>query len=111
MKKLLRIMLGAVAAASVMCGLAACDGGDGGCEHVWNEGEVTTAATCTQDGVMTYTCTLCEEERTEAITKLGHDFAEEWSHDENYHWHKCSRCDATNDKAGHQWTETGRTNF
>lgn len=43
MKKLLKIMFGAVAAASVMCGLAACDGGDGECEHVWNEGETTVA--------------------------------------------------------------------
>ena len=100
MKKLLRIMLGAVAAASVMCGLAAC-GGEEECKHVWNEGEVTTAATCTQDGVMTYTCTLCEEERTEAITKLGHDFAGEWQSDADGHWHKCSRCDATDGAVAH----------
>ena len=62
MKKLLKTMLGAVAAVSVTCGLAACDGGDGECEHVWNEGETTVAATCTEDGVLTYTCTLCDSQ-------------------------------------------------
>ena len=101
MKKLLKIMFGAVAAASVMCGLAACDGGDGGCEHVWNEGETTVAATCTEDGVLTYTCTLCDEERTEPITRLGHDFTGEWQKDAQGHWHKCSRCEAADDVVAH----------
>ena len=76
--------------------------------HAWDEGKVTTAATCTQDGVKTFTCE-CGATKTEKIDRLGHDFAEEWAGDEDYHWHKCSRCDATNDKAEHQWTETGRT--
>ena len=101
MKKLLKTMLGAVAAASVMCGLAACDGGDGECEHVWNEGETTVAATCTEDGVLTYTCTLCDEERTEPIARLGHDFTGEWQKDAQGHWHKCSRCEAADDVVAH----------
>ena len=101
MKKLLKIMFGAVAAASVMCGLAACDGGDGECEHVWNEGETTVAATCTEDGVLTYTCTLCDEERTEPIARLGHDFTGEWQKDAQGHWHKCSRCEAADDVVAH----------
>ena len=101
MKKLLKTMLGAVAAVSVMCGLAACDGGDGECEHVWNEGETTVAATCTEDGVLTYTCTLCDEERTEPIASLGHDFTGEWQKDAQGHWHKCSRCEAADDVVAH----------
>ena len=105
MKKLLKIMFGAVAAASVMCGLAACDGGDGECEHVWNEGETTVAATCTEDGVLTYTCTLCDEERTEPIARLGHDFTGEWQKDAQGHWHKCSRCEAADDVVAHTMEE------
>ncbi len=101
MKKLLKIMFGAVAAASVMCGLAACGGGKEECEHVWNEGETTVAASCTEDGVLTYTCTLCDEERTEPIARLGHDFTGEWQSDADGHWHKCSRCDATDDAVAH----------
>ena len=42
------------------------------CEHAWNEGEVTTAATCTTEGVMTYTCTKCGATKTEAIAKTEH---------------------------------------
>ena len=41
-------------------------------EHTWNEGEITTKATCTTDGVMTYTCTSCGETKTEAIAATGH---------------------------------------
>ena len=101
MRKFIKVLLSSIMAVSLFCGLAACGGGKDECEHVWNGGEVTTAATCTQDGVMTYTCTLCEEERTEPITKLGHDFAGEWQNDADGHWHKCSRCDATDDAVAH----------
>ncbi|MCD8376356.1 MAG: hypothetical protein LUD69_05385, partial [Oscillospiraceae bacterium] len=40
--------------------------------HTWDEGEVTTAATCTTNGVMTYTCTVCDATYTEAISATGH---------------------------------------
>ncbi len=41
------------------------------CSHVWDEGTVTTEATDTEDGVMTYTCTVCGETKTEVITATG----------------------------------------
>lgn len=41
-------------------------------EHKWDDGVVTTEATCTEDGVKTYTCTLCGETTTEAIKAQGH---------------------------------------
>ncbi len=40
--------------------------------HTWDEGKVTKAATCTEAGVKTYTCTVCKETKTEAIAALGH---------------------------------------
>ena len=40
--------------------------------HSWNEGEITTAPTCENAGVKTYTCTVCHETRTEAIAATGH---------------------------------------
>lgn len=40
--------------------------------HTWNDGVVTTPATCTEAGVKTYTCTVCGETKTEAIAALGH---------------------------------------
>ncbi|MBQ7580168.1 MAG: hypothetical protein IJU39_02550, partial [Clostridia bacterium] len=42
------------------------------CTHVWNDGEVTTAPTCTETGVKTFTCTICGETRTEVVPATGH---------------------------------------
>ena len=42
------------------------------CEHEWDDGVATTPATCTTDGQMTYTCTLCDETKTGVITAPGH---------------------------------------
>jgi hypothetical protein len=39
-------------------------------EHSWNSGEVTTAATTSSTGVMTYTCQVCSATKTEEIAKL-----------------------------------------
>lgn len=40
------------------------------CQHEWDDGVVTTPASYNDDGVMTYTCRLCGETRTEVIPKL-----------------------------------------
>ena len=40
--------------------------------HSWNEGEITTSPTCENAGVKTYTCTVCSETKTEAISATGH---------------------------------------
>ena len=41
--------------------------------HVWDNGTVTKAAACTEDGVLTYTCTVCGASKTEVIPAAGHD--------------------------------------
>ena len=43
-------------------------------EHTWDEGKVTKAATCTEDGEMLYTCTRCGETKTEIIPATGHNY-------------------------------------
>ena len=40
--------------------------------HSWDEGEITTAPTCENTGVRTYTCTVCNATKTEAIDATGH---------------------------------------
>ena len=40
--------------------------------HSWGEGKITTAPTCENVGVKTYTCTVCKETKTEAINATGH---------------------------------------
>ena len=42
------------------------------CEHVYDSGVVTTAPTCTEKGVKTFTCTKCGHSYTEEIAALGH---------------------------------------
>ncbi|MCD8294756.1 MAG: hypothetical protein LUE27_05910, partial [Clostridia bacterium] len=44
--------------------------------HSWDDGTVTTEATCTTAGQKTYTCTRegCEATKTETIAALGHDY-------------------------------------
>ena len=44
--------------------------------HTWDEGKITTEPTCTETGVKTYTCSVCEETRTEEIKALGHDWSD-----------------------------------
>ena len=44
--------------------------------HSWNEGEITTSPTCENTGVKTYTCTVCSETKTEAISATGHTSVE-----------------------------------
>lgn len=45
-------------------------------EHAWNDGEITTPATCTIEGIKTYTCTSCGTTKTEAIAATGHGATE-----------------------------------
>ena len=40
--------------------------------HSWDEGKITTAPTCENTGVRTYTCTVCNATKTEAIDATGH---------------------------------------
>ena len=58
--------------ADVVCTLPEHDCAEDG--HVWDDGTVTKAPTCTGKGVKTYTCRFCEETKAEAIDALGHDW-------------------------------------
>ena len=85
--------------------------------HRWDEGTVTTPATCTSTGVMTFKCTACDEEKTEVITALGHDYSTEFTVDQEATCttdgsksKHCSRCNSvteetTIDALGHAWDE------
>ena len=76
--------------------------------HIWSEGVVTTPATEESTGIMTYTCVLCEYEKTEVIPKLEHvhTFESGWSSDEYLHWHAAS-CghQVKGDTSAHVWSE------
>lgn len=52
--------------------------------------EVTSAATCTDDGTVTYTCTGCGDSYTETIKAHGHDY--ECTEEEGYYLYTCKNC-------------------
>ena len=86
--------------------LAGCEDKDG-CNHVWNDGEITTAATCTQDGVKTFTCTLCGETHTEVVGSSGHVASETFVNtDPEGHYHVCLVCgEKTDDVQAHAFED------
>ena len=75
--------------------------------HTWNDGVVTTNPTHTEAGVMTYTCTVCGQTKTEAVPALSedHTFSSDWSFDANTHWHAatCSHTTLKSEESEHTW--------
>ena len=61
-------------------------------EHKWDEGEVTTPATCTADGVKTYKCTECEATKTEPVAATGHSWDEGTDNGNGKILHECTIC-------------------
>lgn len=77
--------------------------------------KITKKATCTEDGVLTYICTRCDESYTEKIPATGHkynDVVTEASCDKGgYTLHTCANCgDSYKDNfiapTGHKYTKT-----
>lgn len=65
------------------------------------EAKVTKEATCTEEGVTTYTCSVCGASYTEAIAKKEHQYASEWTVDKEATYssegsksHHCIVCNA-----------------
>lgn len=89
--------------------------------HQWDEGVENPVATCTADGLITYTCTLCGETKQEAVEKKPHNpqvttevISEPSCEGAGYHWEisTCSECNEVlsrnlvEDPAkGHSWDE------
>ena len=72
------------------------------CTHTWDNGTVTTAATCTVAGVKTFTCSACNATRTEKIPANGH----QWEDATCTAPKTCSVCSATDgNPLGHTFGE------
>ena len=46
------------------------------CEHHWDQGEIITEATCTEEGEKKFTCSICGDEKTEKVSVTGHQHTE-----------------------------------
>ena len=97
-------------------------------DHNWNDGVVTTAPGCIDEGVKTFTCTVCGTTRTEAVPANGHTPADpvtentvaptcaaEGSYDEVVYCEACgtelSRETKTTDKIAHTPADAVTENF
>ena len=67
------------------------------CAHTWGEENITKAATCTETGTKTRTCTKCGKVETVTIQALGH----------NYVSGKCTRCNENEPKENLPEIEAG----
>ena len=75
------------------------------CNHTWDAGTVTTAATCTATGKKTFTCSVCNATRTEDIPASGHTGGRATCKEKA----KCETCGeeyGALDPANHAGTET-----
>ena len=68
--------------------------------HKWNDGKITTQPTCTEEGVKTFQCMVCGKTKTEKVSALGHDWAEDFTVDKEATCEEtglksihCKRCD------------------
>ena len=85
-------------------------------DHNWTITKEETKATCTKDGLATYTCRDCKKTKKETVKALGHDYSTEWTIDkkatcqqEGSKSHHCKRCGAKKDvtvvpKTDHNWS-------
>ena len=112
MKKTTALVLLAVLIVTSLFGMTACNTG-----HKHNLEHVTaTPATCTENGNSEYWyCRDCNkyfadqsatkeiEENSWVIAATGHTFSDEWTFDDQYHWHKatCEHSDLTKDRQEH----------
>ncbi len=84
------------------------------CKHDKNKQyEITSTATCEEDGILTYTCRKCHYKETVSIPKLGHIWGE-WvtvstlgCESDGVEERTCSRCSKTEQNVtpalGHKW--------
>ena len=87
--------------------------------HVWDSGVQTKAPTCTESGLLKYTCQECDATMVEPIPALGHDWNEEDTDvqeatctADGYVNYTCNRCDTTKSKVlpklGHNYVEKNK---
>ena len=72
--------------------------------HQWQEGEIVLKPTCTKEGSLIYTCSICKATKTEVLKALGHDYSKDWTIDKKATCtesgsksHHCIRCDSKSD--------------
>ena len=72
-----------------------------GCKHEYDEGKITKEATCKEEGIKTFTCKLCDEEKTETVPLAEHTY-------DSWKVTKEATCTEEGEKTLHGIYRTGR---
>lgn len=96
-----------------VCTVEGCNGIAEEHAHNWNDGEITTPATCIAEGEKTVTCNDCGATKTATVALTAHSYGENWSSDKNGHYHACTTkgCKEKIDQVEHtfgEWSTEGR---
>ncbi len=73
--------------------------------HTYDSGQLTAPPTCAEEGVWTYTCTVCEAKKTEAVDRIAHTYSNEWTADGAWHYREatCGCEGVRTDRATHTY--------
>ena len=75
-------------------------------DHAWSKSIIEP--TCTSQGYVHQTCTICgKEEDVDFTPVLEHNWQGEYVIDKLCHWYKCNDCDAVKDKVEHTIDDSG----
>lgn len=71
--------------------------------HIWDNGTVSTAATCTGAGEMIYTCTICSGTKTESIPAINHAWGAWIKINDTQHQRVCKNDPTHIETESHSW--------
>ncbi|MBQ7761511.1 MAG: leucine-rich repeat domain-containing protein [Clostridia bacterium] len=73
--------------------------------HTFGEAEIVSQASCTENGLKKYTCTVCQYVKEETIPQTGHAYSSEYQKDEYGHWviANCEHTTVVGEKKAHSF--------
>ncbi len=60
--------------------------------HTYDEGTIISDPTCESEGIIRYTCSVCNNTKDETLSALGHESGDTWYDDGDTHYHLCKNC-------------------
>lgn len=71
--------------------------------HTWDAGQITKQSTCAEEGVKTYTCSICQGTKTESVAKATEHKYSSWTVvNDSTHKQTCTICQKE-EEAAHVW--------
>ena len=107
MKKTMLVLLSVLLVVTSVLALAACQQGCDKLGHNWGEWDISSDATCTEEGEQVRTCNRCGEEDSETIPTVAHKLGElveavapDCTHDGAVAYKQCEVCEQYFDAEG-----------